>query len=178
MVVGHDGRAVVAAAVAGRDDLRVEVRLEQLDVVDQHDAVAHLDRLALEGDDPLDQVTLRRPIDLVEDDDVPTIRIVEPVGELVDEHPVAVVKGEVHRVAIDHEVGEHECAHEEGDEQRHADDDDPVDETAGSTARLARPGLDLNIVWVELVGVVDDQFGGLGECVGAARMEVFGHFFR
>ena len=173
---GTVGRAVLAAAVARGDDLRIEVRLDQLDAVDEHDAVAHLDRLALQGDDPLDEIALRGAVDLVEHDDVTAVGIVQPVGQLVDEHPVAVVQRVVHRVPVDDEVGEHEGAHEEGDEQRHADDDDPVDEPAGPATGQARHGLFIRLVevGVDFVGVADGQLG-VGERLGAARMGVVGH---
>ena len=72
--------------------------------------------------------------DLVQHHDVATVRVVQPVRQLVDEHPVVVVQRGDHRRPVDDEVGEHERADEEGDEQGDADDDDPVEE------RPAAPG--------------------------------------
>ena len=56
-------------------------------------------------------------VELVEHDDVAAVRVVQPVRELVDEDPVAVVQGRRHRRAVDDEVGQHERAHEERHEQ-------------------------------------------------------------
>ena len=76
------------------------------------------------------------PCELVEHDDVAAVGVVQPVRELVDEHPVAVVQRRRHRRAVDDEVGEHERAHQERHEQGDADDDDPVEEGAPPAGRL------------------------------------------
>ena len=181
VVVGHLLRPELSATATAVDHLGIEVRLDQLGAVDEHDAVADLDRFALQGDDPLDQVarSVGRALELVEHDDVATIGIVQSVRQLVDEDPVAVVQRGVHRVAVDDEVREHERAHEEGDEQRHPDDDDPVDEPACPAAGQARPGLLLAVVGVvdidgDVVGIANDQLG-IGERFGATRVHVVGH---
>ena len=117
VVVGHEQRLEVLPAVVEGDDLGIEVRLDQRPPIDLDLAVRHLDGLARQRDHALDQVALGCTGDLVEHDDVTAVRVVQPVRQLVDEHPITGFERRVHRRSLDHEMGEHERAHDERHEQ-------------------------------------------------------------
>ena len=137
--------------------------------------VAACDGLAADGDDPLDEVLLvrrrepdQRPEPLqaahqrvrrlldgelaapavgsAEDDDVPGLRVAEPVGDLVDEHAVvhaarAAVQRGLHRPRRDDVDLGQERLDEEGQHQRDHDEDRqlPPERRPAAPARLLRP---------------------------------------
>ena len=118
---------LVAAARVGRDHGGVEVRLDELAAVDVQHAVAVLDGLAGQADDPLDEVALAGALDGLQHHHVATVGVVQAIAELVDQHPVAVVQRGVHRVAGHRELLQHECPHDQRRGDRHDDDDDPLE---------------------------------------------------
>ena len=130
--VGHGDRAV---AVGVDDVLRrvgallVDVGLVEPLAVDEHRAVLEDQRVAGQADDPLDQVLdlgvglAGRPL---EDDDVAAVDVVELVRQLVDQHPITDVEGVHHRRRRDLVGLEQERPDEQRDDQRAADDQDPL----------------------------------------------------
>jgi hypothetical protein len=136
LVVPHDGGCERA-----RFRPLLDIGLVQRVAVDQHLAVAHLDGLAGQGDDPLDEILdavvglVGRPL---EHHHVAPVHVVQLVAELVDEDPVALLQRRHHRLRRDVEGGEEEGADDEGDDQRAADDGDPFDDRAGGGALRRR----------------------------------------
>ena len=78
-----------------------EVGLVERAVVHVDDAVARLDDVARQADHPLDEVLDAVGADVLrvelEHDDVAAVDVVEVVAELVDQHPVALLEGGLHR---------------------------------------------------------------------------------
>src|SRR4051794_24073597 len=106
-----------------------QVRLVELAAVDVDLAVAPLDRLAGQADEPLHEVLDlggRRALGRLEDDDVAATRVVQLVAELVDEHAVADLERRDHRLGRDVEGLEDERADDDRDDERGDDEDAPL----------------------------------------------------
>jgi hypothetical protein len=95
----------------------------------------------------------------VQHHDVTAIGIVQTVRELVDEDTVVRVERGVHRLALDHEMGENEGAYDERHQQGDGDDDHPVEErpcTGGqlrpAAAHAVGLGRRIDGRWIDGVG--------------------------
>jgi len=134
MVVGDHLRRDIWTTSARSPISLVQVRLvENLWSIaawlgDPHDTPGHLNGLARQSDDSLDQVALGSPGDLVQYDNVATVWVVQPIRQLVDKDAVARVERGRHRLAFDDEVGEDKATDDEGDKQGDGDDHNPVEE--------------------------------------------------
>ena len=100
----------------------VDVRLGELDAVDEHVAVAEVDAVARQADDPLDERHLgrigRRGAGRVEDDDVAALVVVEAGRELVHEHVLPGLERVLHALLLDLVGLSHEVLDEQEDHDR------------------------------------------------------------
>ena len=134
MVVGDHLRRDIWTTTTRSPVSLVEVRLvENLWSIaawlgDPHDTPSHLNGLARQSDNTLDQIAFGSPGDLVQYDDVAAVWVVQPIRQLVDKDAVASVERRRHRLAFDDEMGEDKATDDEGDKQGDGDYHNPVEE--------------------------------------------------
>ena len=128
-----------------REDSPPGVTLTKRFVIEVYHFTDQFNFVSSDSDHAFDQVALGTAGDLVQDHDIATVRVMESVRHLVDEHAVAGAERRVHRRPLDDEVGEEERPHDDGDEQGDRHDQRPFTECPRPSAEATLVGNNLMV---------------------------------